>query len=58
MQTWQDFLPYDRPIAVMARHSFDEILSGGDAIPLKTYRYALRACFAPLWIRQFRTTPL
>ena len=52
------FLPalayhYDR----MARHSFDDVSSHGDAIPLKAYCYALRPCLALLWIRRFGAAP-
>lgn len=52
------FLPaliyhYDR----MARHAFEEILASGDAIPFKSYCYALRPSLALLWIRHYGEVP-
>lgn len=44
---------YDR----MARHSFNQIVSSGDGIPLKTYCYALRPALALLWMRQHGEPP-
>jgi predicted nucleotidyltransferase len=52
------FLPtfiyhYDR----MARHFFDQINTSGDAIPFKTYCYALRPSLALQWIRRYEEPP-
>ena len=52
------FLPafiyhYDR----MARRFFDEVAASADAIPFKTYCYALRTSLALHWIRHYEQPP-